>query len=200
MCVYRIPERGYACSAAGLAGIAGSILEVRPLDTVNESMADIAAEKIAARVVFELWQPHGRNAMGNADLDGIPLFAGLSPEERARVASLSREMDWPVGHVALQEGEFAFDFYAIKHGAVEVQRQGQRLAVLGDGDFFGELGVVPYDARHWTRRRNATVVVTAPTRAVAIPGSEMRRLTEEIPPLAEALRRVAAERTQTENP
>ncbi len=80
------------------------------------------------------------------DLQGIPLFAGLAPEDRARAAAVARRLEWEVGHVVVNEGEFAFDFYAIKQGAVEVRRGARRVAVLGDGDFFGELGVVPYDA------------------------------------------------------
>jgi CRP-like cAMP-binding protein len=136
--------------------------------------------------------------MGNVELERIPLFARLAAEDRARAASVARQLKWDVGHVVVREREFAFDFYAVKHGTVEVQREGQRLAVLGAGDFFGELGVVPDDASRWSRRRNASVVVTAPTEAVAIPGSEMRRLAEEIPALRDALRRAAAERSQTE--
>jgi CRP-like cAMP-binding protein len=70
--------------------------------------------------------------------------------------------------------------------------------VLGAGDFFGELGVVPHDA-HWSRRRSASVVVTALTEAVAITGGDMRRLAEDIPKLGDALRIAAAARSQPEN-
>jgi CRP-like cAMP-binding protein len=136
--------------------------------------------------------------MRNGDLGSIPLFAGLAPGDRARAASVARQLKWDVGHVVVKEGEFAFDFYAIKHGTVEVQREGRRLAMLGAGDFFGELGVVPHHASRWSRRRNASVVVTAPTLAVAIPGSDMRRLAEEIPALRDALRSAAAERSRSE--
>ncbi len=132
------------------------------------------------------------------DLEGIPLFARLAPEDRARTAAVARRLEWEVGHVVVNEGEFAFDFYAIKQGAVEVRRGAQRVAVLGDGDFFGELGVVPHDAPRWSRRRTASVVVTAATEAVAIPGSDIRTLADEIPTLQDALRSAAAERSRRE--
>lgn len=135
--------------------------------------------------------------MGNVDLDAIPLFAGLVPEDREQAAAAARELHWEVGRVVLGEGEFAFDFYAIKHGAVEVLRDGQRLATLGDGDFFGEIGLVGDGGSHPSRRRSATVVATAPTEAVAIAGSDIRRLTQEIPALRDAINRAAAERSQT---
>ncbi len=139
-----------------------------------------------------------RNGDLESDLEGIPLFAGLPPEDRVRAAAVARRLEWDVGYVVLKEGEFAFDFYAIKRGAAEVLRGAQRVAVLGGGDFFGELGVVPPDAPRWSRRRTASVVVTAPTEAVAIAGSDIRRLAEEIPTLQDALRSAAAERSPRE--
>jgi CRP/FNR family transcriptional regulator, cyclic AMP receptor protein len=132
--------------------------------------------------------------MGPLDLQSIPLFAGLSREERARVASVARLLHWDTGHVALREGEFAFDFYAIKRGAAEVWEHGERIAALGAGDFFGELGVTPPDAGRWSRHRTASVVVTAPTDAIAIDGGAVRRLSDEIPKLRDALRGVAEAR------
>jgi CRP-like cAMP-binding protein len=133
--------------------------------------------------------------MGNVDLDGIPLFARLTPQDRERAGTVARQLQWEVGHIALREGEFAFDFYAIKRGAVEVRRAGQTLAVLGAGDFFGEIGLARHRAGNASRRRSATVVVIAPTEAVAIPANDMRRLTEAIPALGDALDRAVAERS-----
>jgi CRP-like cAMP-binding protein len=77
-----------------------------------------------------------------------------------------------------------------------VLRGTQRIAVLGAGDFFGELGVVPHDSHRRSRRRTASVVVTAPTEAVAIPGTDIRRLAEEIPALQDALHGAAEERSR----
>jgi CRP/FNR family transcriptional regulator, cyclic AMP receptor protein len=135
--------------------------------------------------------------MGNVDLDGIPLFAGLAAGDRDRVTGVARQLHWEVGHVALREGEFAFDFYAIRHGAVEVQHAGEPVATLGAGDFFGEIGLAPRDLSRPSRRRSATVVVTEPTDAVSIAASDLRSLSEAIPALREALERATAERSQT---
>ena len=130
-------------------------------------------------------------------LDGIPLFDGLSPEDRGRAAAVARRLQWEAGHVALKEGEFAFDFYAIKHGAVEVQRAGQRVGTLGSGDFFGEIGLARDGSSRTSRRRSASVVVTMPTEVIAIPGTDLRQLTKEIPALRDALNRAAEARSQT---
>jgi CRP-like cAMP-binding protein len=132
--------------------------------------------------------------MKSADLQAIPVFAGLSPDELARVAAAARPVHFDPGQVVVNEGEFAFDFYAITDGAAEVRRGEAHVADLGAGDVLGELGVVPQQSRRWTRRRGATVVVTAPTEAIVIDGGDFRRMTGEIPALADAIRAVAAER------
>jgi len=132
--------------------------------------------------------------MKSADLQAIPVFAGLSPDELARVAAAARPVHFDAGQVVVNEGEFAFDFYAITDGTAEVRRGEAHVADLGAGDVLGELGVVPQPSHRWTRRRGATVVVTAPTDAIAIDGGDFRRLTGEIPALADAIRAVAAER------
>jgi CRP-like cAMP-binding protein len=58
------------------------------------------------------------------DIESIPLFAGLCSEDRSRIAAVSRALHLDPGQVAVQEGEFAFNFYAIKTGT------GLREAVL----------------------------------------------------------------------
>jgi CRP-like cAMP-binding protein len=130
------------------------------------------------------------------DIGSIPLFAGLAAAEQERVAEVSRTVRFDVGHVIVNEGEFAFNFYAIADGAADVVRAGERLAALGPGDVFGELGVVPGEGRRWTRRRGASVIVTAPTEAIVIDGADFRRLTEELPPLREAVLATVAERSR----
>lgn len=130
--------------------------------------------------------------MEDLDLEGIPVFANLSPDDRASVASIARVLHWDPGHVALREGEFAFDLYVIKRGAAEVQQQGQFVAALEAGDCFGELGVSQPSSGRWSRRRTASVVITAPTDAVAIDGAALRSLSDELPDLRDALIQLAA--------
>jgi CRP-like cAMP-binding protein len=129
--------------------------------------------------------------MEDSELESIRLFADLTPAERARVASVARLLHWDVGHVAVREGEFAFDLYAIKQGEAEVQQGGRRIATLRAGDVFGELGVSRPDTGQWSRRRTASVVVKAPTEVIAIEGGAVRALIDEIPKLRAALHSAA---------
>jgi CRP/FNR family cyclic AMP-dependent transcriptional regulator len=136
--------------------------------------------------------------MQRADIESLPTFASLSPDEQARVATAARPVHFDAGQVIVQEGEFSFDFYAITEGAAEVCHGDKHVADLGAGDVVGEMGVLPMGGRRWTRRRAATVVVTAPTDAIVIDGDEFRRLAEDIPALGDAVRALAAERRARE--
>lgn len=133
--------------------------------------------------------------IGAADLKVIPLFRGLSDPERERVAALARPKRWDAGQVAVNEDEFAFDFYVIKDGEASVRQGGEPVRTLRSGDFFGEIGVVPSDTHRWSRRRSATVVATTPVTAISISGSDFRRLVEDIPALGNAVRSAAVERS-----
>ena len=132
-----------------------------------------------------------------AEIEAIALFAALSPDERARGAAVTRLVQFKEGQVVVNEGEFAFDFYAIRQGAADVRRGGDHVASLGPGDVFGEFGVVPSPTRHWTRRRGASVIATARTDAIVIDGSDFRRLTEDIPALRNAIQDMAAQRERS---
>jgi CRP-like cAMP-binding protein len=133
-------------------------------------------------------------SMETADIDAIPMFAALSPDDRVRLASAARSAWFSEQQVVVNEGEFAFDFYAIKQGAAEVRRGGEHVADLRPGDVFGEFGVVPGDPWHWTRRRGASVIAIMPTEAIVIDGTHFRRLLEEIPALRDAITATSAAR------
>lgn len=71
------------------------------------------------------------------------------------------------GEVIFREGEFQMDMYDIRFGRVGVYKsygtpEQKELAVLGEGDFFGEMGLVE------ARPRSATVVALEETIADVI--------------------------------
>src|SRR5262249_47970682 len=96
----------------------------------------------------------GRAMIGAVDpqrLASLPLFAGLPAGDRARVAQWADEVDVQQGKVLARQGEFAYEFFVILEGRAEVTKDGERLAELGAGDFFGEIGLLE------SERRTATV-------------------------------------------
>ena len=90
--------------------------------------------------------------MDASRLKSIPLFEEVGDDELAQIAPFANEVSVAEGKVLVQEGDYAYEFMAIEEGEAEVRRGEQVLAVLGAGDFFGEMGLIDSD------RRNATVI------------------------------------------
>jgi len=69
-----------------------------------------------------------------------------------------------------------------------VIREGHRVAELGPGDFFGEIGLLV------TGRRTASVVSLSPMRLIGMFEPSFRRVERELPTVAEAIRAALAAR------
>src|SRR5438094_349538 len=89
-------------------------------------------------------------------LEGVGVFSGLSKREREKLARWTDEVSVPEGHVLATEGQFAHEFFVIEEGSAEVTQNGEGIAELGPGEFFGEIGLLE------TERRTASVVATTP--------------------------------------
>jgi CRP-like cAMP-binding protein len=131
-------------------------------------------------------------------LDSIPLFARLPEDSRAQLARSARRVRCVPGEEIVQERAFSFEFFAIEDGTADVVREGEHVAELGPGDFFGEMGVLPQGGLTWSRR-NSAVVARSPLTLIAIPGHDFRQAVEDISELRDAiLATVAARRRQAE--
>jgi voltage-gated potassium channel len=130
--------------------------------------------------------------MDEKRLSEIPLFASLSKKERKRVAQLADEVDVAAGRELVHEGGFAYEFFVISEGAVEVTRHGEHVADLGPGDFFGEMAAIT------DGKRNAAVTTTAPTTAIVMTAHDFRRMASEMPAVAEAVSAAVLQRRPPE--
>lgn len=126
--------------------------------------------------------------MDEAHLESIPLFAGLSRKERRMVAQRADEVDVEAGREIVREGDFPYEFFAIREGTAEVKRGEQHLAEIGPGDFFGEMGLLE------NAPRNASVITRSPMTAVVMTGSAFRQVDREFPEVAKKIRRAIDER------
>jgi CRP-like cAMP-binding protein len=116
--------------------------------------------------------------MEESKLRSVTLFAGLSRRELKRLSSVTDEVVLPSGTHLISEGTSSHEFLLITAGTAEVRREGKLLAVLGPGDFAGEIGVMR-DAR-----RNASVVATTDLTAVVMTGRDLREIVREMPSVA----------------
>ena len=107
----------------------------------------------------------------------VPLFAGCSKRELARVASLADELDLPPGAILTEQGAPGREFCVLVSGSADVRMHGRKVATIADGDFFGEIALI-LDAP-----RSATVTATSRTRLLVIERDAFRRLLTELPSL-----------------
>ncbi len=126
--------------------------------------------------------------MDAAQLDGIPLFAGLTLDQRESVACICEQLDVEAGSTLVREGDFGYAAYAITSGAAQVIHDDRVIATLGPGDLFGEIAILS------SGRRTATVVARTDMTLVTVLNREMWRLERDFPEVAEALRATIAKR------
>src|SRR3954451_3313137 len=80
-------------------------------------------------------------------LDRVDLFKGLGGVPLSAVADRAVEVDFPSGRPIVRQGDDGAGFYLIVSGGARVTRDGQELARLGPGDFFGELSLLDREPR-----------------------------------------------------
>jgi CRP-like cAMP-binding protein len=120
-------------------------------------------------------------------LANCPLFRGIGADGIAHLAAVATPVDFPAGHVVAREGEIGTGFFVIVSGLVRVVRNGEVVARLGPGEFFGELSVLD------RMPRNATVSAEQATSCLALASWDFERLLLEQPALTlSILRGVAA--------
>ena len=72
----------------------------------------------------------------------VPLFAGLDRKELELLAKLAKEQRYEPGATIVKSGASGHGLYIIKEGNVSVVRDGQKVASMGPGQFFGEISVL----------------------------------------------------------
>jgi CRP/FNR family cyclic AMP-dependent transcriptional regulator len=117
-----------------------------------------------------------------------PLFAGLDSVGMAAVAQATVEVEFPADRTIARQGEIGTGLFIVAEGAVRVVRDGEVVARLGSGEFFGELSVLDGGPR------NASVIADGPTTCLALATWDAERVLREQPGVALAVLRVLAAR------
>jgi len=125
----------------------------------------------------------------------VPLLAALSHPQLRELAEVFREQIFEAGSTVIREGERGarvLAFFIVVEGEATVSLGGQQLAVLGQGEHFGEIALfndVP---------RRATVTASTELRCLAISSWEFRPFVESHPEVAWRLLESMAERLGTD--
>ncbi|MFL5708455.1 MAG: cyclic nucleotide-binding domain-containing protein [Chloroflexota bacterium] len=95
-------------------------------------------------------------------LSAARLFDGVDAEGMDRIAEIAVEVEFPAEHVIARQGDIGTGFFVVVEGAVRVVRDGEVVASLGKGEFFGELSVLDGEPRI------AQVIADRPTTCLAL--------------------------------
>jgi CRP-like cAMP-binding protein len=121
-------------------------------------------------------------------LKDVPFFSSMSEQDLAAVAQQTDAISAAAGTVLAREGDLGDEFFLIESGTAEVTRDGEPVAKLGAGDFFGEIALIREE------RRTATVTATSPMVLIVMTGSSFRSLDSSRPEIRDTVSKALAER------
>jgi CRP/FNR family transcriptional regulator, cyclic AMP receptor protein len=110
-----------------------------------------------------------------AELRNIGLFGALSDDVLVFLSETLRVVSPSIGETIFREGEDGSTMYVVLAGEMEITKKSRggvdaRVAVLGPGDWFGEMSIVDIQPR------SATVRALAPGRLIRISAAELDAL------------------------
>ncbi|MGZ8634611.1 MAG: Crp/Fnr family transcriptional regulator [Solirubrobacteraceae bacterium] len=116
-------------------------------------------------------------------LGQVPVFETLAPDDLQRVVEVAVPRSFPGHHVIFREGDASDTCYVVRSGharAIREHSDGRMIALahFGPGDIFGELAMFDDELR------SATVETLDEVQAIAVLGSDMRRLLRQHPDIA----------------
>ena len=116
-------------------------------------------------------------------LKNIEIFADLSVNELAAVASVTEEAAFDEMEMVFQEGEIGDTLFLVLEGEVAVIKDCNaerefELDTIGPGDYFGEMALFGDD------RRSATIRVKKNARFLTLNKQELQEIVREYPQIA----------------
>jgi CRP-like cAMP-binding protein len=113
--------------------------------------------------------------MLEARLKDVPFFDSLTHKELAFVAQQTDELDVRAGKVLAKEGDLGREFFVVESGTAEVTKDGEHIAEMGPGDFFGEIALIAEE------RRTATVTATSDMLVIVMSRAGFRAIDRMLP-------------------
>jgi len=126
-------------------------------------------------------------------LSGLALFADLNRPQVEAVAHKMTEESYPTGQRILRQGFTGTGFYVIVEGEVAVRIDGNEIARLGKGDFFGEMSILLGEPP------NADIVTTRQLRVLHLGGPELESFLLDYPRVLLRMTKTIAMRLRNAN-
>jgi len=139
----------------------------------------------------------GAEARGSAiteRLSAVDIFAPLSTEETAMLATAAVSHVFAPGELVIRAGDPGSSMFVVHQGRVSVQisenGRARTVATLNEGDFFGEMALFTGEPR------TASIAALEETEVLEIGHEAMKRVFDTNPDLVESLSHIIAERRQ----
>ena len=124
---------------------------------------------------------------------GMAIFVDLARPQLIGVASRFEEAFFPKDARVLRQGLTGSGFYVILDGEADVIADGQKLATLARGDFFGEVSILLGEAP------GADIVASRPLRTLVLAGPQVQPVLLDNPPLMYRMLQAQARRLRNAN-
>ncbi len=142
---------------------------------VGESTADFSEPSSAPHSSRSSFGDPEQEDLRPASLRNIGLFGALPDVALEHLAEHLKVIDLDPGSYVFREGDQGNCMYVVLQGDMEVMKKSKggtdtRVAVLGPGDWFGEMAVIDVQAR------SATVMSASPSRLIRLSAPDLDRL------------------------
>jgi CRP-like cAMP-binding protein len=114
-------------------------------------------------------------------LQRVPLFSSVGQEELEEIARIAEEMEAPAGKELTHEGRHEGYFFVIVSGTVRIERGGQTINTISDGDFLGEIALLDGGPR------TATATTVSPCRLIVMTHQRFEQLLDRSPSIRAAV-------------
>lgn len=111
----------------------------------------------------------------------VPLFAGLETKELEAIGSIAEEREVAAGTALTHEGRHEGYFFVIVSGSVRIERGGQTINTLHDGDFLGEISLLDGGPR------TASAVADSPCQLLVMTYARFNQLLDTSPEVRSAV-------------
>jgi len=124
-------------------------------------------------------------------LQRVPLFAGLDAAALEAIGAIAEEREVAAGTALTHEGRHEGYFFVIVSGTVRIERGGQTVNTLRDGDFLGEISLLDGGPR------TATAVADSPCSLLVMTYQRFQRLLDTAPEVRRAILEAVGERLRS---
>jgi CRP-like cAMP-binding protein len=114
-------------------------------------------------------------------LQRVPLFAGMASDTLEALGAIVEDRDVPAGTALTHEGRHEGYFFVIVSGSVRIERRGETINTLRDGDFLGEIALLDGGPR------TATAIAETPCRLLVLTYQRFQQLLDTAPEVRTAI-------------